>query len=261
MSRQDRHNLGAEQVTEICHRYRAGESSIVIGLRFEIPAPTICSLLRRCRITLRDPSSARRKLPLNETAFATITPESAYWSGFLIADGAVSGGTLIVRLAAKDMSHLQELRRFLGSGHKVQHIARNGWAGTPAVQLAIPSARLVADLAALGVLPRKSFTAMACPSLQHNRHFWRGVVDGDGHVGIDRRRDVPRLELVGPAGLLTQFRSFAQSLTMTNASVRPHKTIHRFQLSGRAAAAVLHHLYDTCTMALERKAQVARRIA
>lgn len=43
--------------------------------------------------------------------------------------------------------------------------------------------RLLSRLAAIGVTPGpKTLTASAPVSLAFNRHFWRGVIDGDGHV-------------------------------------------------------------------------------
>ena len=37
-----------------------------------------------------------------------------------------------------------------------------------------------------GVVPNKSFTASVSPELQNNKHFWKGMVCGDGGVSFDQ---------------------------------------------------------------------------
>jgi DNA-binding transcriptional regulator WhiA len=61
---------------------------------------------------------------VNETIFDSITEASAYWIGFLMADGNVHNakhGSPIIRLAlgAKDRDHILKFAQFTGSTHKV----------------------------------------------------------------------------------------------------------------------------------------------
>lgn len=226
----------------------------MLGHRFGIPAPDICYLLDRSRVARRSRSAAyrrlhRRRLSLNAAAFAKITAESAYWAGFLMADGCVSGNQVKLELAHRDRGHVKAFRSFLSSEHPVSTTRRYS------VRLQVGSPQLVSDLAALGVLPRKSLTAVAHPRLAVDRDFWRGVVDGDGHIGV--KRGCPELTLYGSQMLVSQFQDFVHAIVETKATVRPCENIYRFMVSGWRARSVLRHLYEGAEIALPRKAALA----
>ena len=64
-----------------------------------------------------------RTCTLNESSFDVLTEQSAYWIGFLIADGNIcyKKGIPIIALHLKDIDlpHLHKFREFVGSSHKV----------------------------------------------------------------------------------------------------------------------------------------------
>ncbi len=134
---------------------------------------------------------------------------------------------------------------FLGSEHKV------GTSKTGAATISVNSDRLVADLALHGVIPNKTHVATAA-SLQHDRHFWRGVIDGDGWLGTTLGR-YPAIHAHGSWPLMEQFATFVRSVTSSTVEARPHKSIARVALSGASAAAVIAILYDGANIALTRK--------
>ena len=55
----------------------------------------------------------------NEEAFSSYTPESAYWAGFIAADGCITGGTLKICLNYKDINHLEKFKAYVDSTHKI----------------------------------------------------------------------------------------------------------------------------------------------
>src|ERR671939_420121 len=127
----------------------------------------------------------RRKCSLNESAFEAITEESAYWLGFLIADGCItrdkrlpnSQPRLKINLAHIDLPQLHKLRNFLDFGGKISICEKY-------CSMAVSSRRIVKTLETYGVVARKSQRTAAHSLLECNRHFWRGVVDGDGGIYI-----------------------------------------------------------------------------
>src|SRR5579859_3912965 len=112
----------------------------------------------------------KRPCELNEAAFDDAGEEAMYWAGFLMADGTVFHARRtqpVIRLSLNegDAGHVESFRAFLGSTHKIGHGVREGFSESqPTASLAVASARLVEALARLGVLPRKSFTAVAAPA-------------------------------------------------------------------------------------------------
>jgi hypothetical protein len=204
----------------------------------------------------RDKRAARRALlppRANEAAFDVITPESAYWIGFLMADGCVHENMILLQLGATDYGHVQKFAAFLG-------LSRDPYMNAGKAVITCRSVRMAASLAAFGVLPRKSKTAQVV-GLENNRDFWRGVVDGDGSINFPRRlKEYPILSVCGALGLMTQFRDYASTvLSGRPIVVHPHKRIHAVSSGGTYAVGVIRNLYEGCTVSLDRKLQLAHR--
>ena len=128
------------------------------------------------------------------------------------------------------------------------------------VGISVHSSTMVDDLSTFGVVPRKSKTA-SVKILEFNPHFWRGVIDGDGCIGM-MRKEYPTLELVGSEQLCRQFSEFVKNIfPKTKANVRFHKNIYKFGVVGKAALAVINALYgDPDVTALDRKMEHAQEI-
>lgn len=254
--------LTNEQKTEMVRRYEAGESTIALGKAFGITPKAVGDNVMRRGKKMRCLSTSHRRLTLDEAAFSEINERSAYWVGFIMADGGINRNVLKVGLSDVDIAHLRKLREFLKAGHTITHRPglppKNGKAS-----FTVNSDRIVADLARFGVVPNKSHTARVIGGLEHDRHFWRGVVDGDGSVrfnGYPKFR-YPSFELVGSSAMMSQFSAFIETACPGIAlRVKPHKNIFRVTASGRTALAILDTLYSGATVALDRKAATAHEM-
>ena len=115
----------------------------------------------------------------NKRAFSEVTRESAYWIGFLAADGCVDEkGRVRVGLQRSDVSHLYKLAKFVGSTHKVQERDNR-------CDLEFSCAEMVADLSKYGIVPRKSIEFHPGPVKLYSEflpEFFRGWFDGDGTI-------------------------------------------------------------------------------
>lgn len=241
--------------------YRAGLSMAKIAEQHGVSERTVSNFLRGHGVQARTLADSHRVRSLDESVFDTVTPESAYWVGFLMADGAVTthrqGAPQIrVNLSETDREHLLKFRSFLKSSHTVSRIVLNdhrpGWENSqPQASLSVASARLSEALARFGVVPRKSKTAEVRGGLEHNRDFWRGVVDGDGSVGFSGGR--PVLQLAGSRPLMEQFLSYVQTVAETKAQVRPSGPIWAIGVTGKAAVQVIQALYEGSRVSLDRK--------
>lgn len=119
-----------------------------------------------------------------------LTPDSAYWLGFIQADGSIDlyGGAnaLKVQLAECDIAHLRLLKNDLGTSREILK-------GNPGqVVLKVNSRKMISDLLKLGIMPRKAFTH-TYPKITEPQlvsHYIRGIFDGDGCIAVRRRKGV-----------------------------------------------------------------------
>jgi hypothetical protein len=161
-----------------------------------------------------------RTCSLNESTFDVLTEGSLYWTGFLMSDGNISykKGIPIIALHLKDIDlpHLLKFRDFVGSSHKVGNYV-NKERGNASNSISFASESMANALAKYGFVPRKCFTAEIKGGIENNRHVWRGVIDGDGSLGVYVRKNlngnirrVPYLSLTGSKNLCIQLRSFLE---------------------------------------------------
>lgn len=192
---------------------------------------------------------------VDESVFSIITPESAYWIGFLMADGAITQTAphrqshIKLALHSKDKEQVQKFKEFVNSSAPLREYTTNG-GKTPVVEFQLCSQKIADDLSYYGVTKRKSLNAEV-KHLQDNRDFWRGVLDGDGWIGTPERKGV---ELVGAKPLLEQFCTWCGRFDIgpiPKATI--HKTIYRVRLPQRYVIPVLKELYQSNVVCLQRK--------
>lgn len=132
---------------------------------------------------------SRRRYNLNENVFDIInTKEKAYWLGYLYCDGGVDKHNNLT-LWSKDKDQISKFQRFLKTNRPIEKVVmkqRSGKICTYSVQT-IRSKHIVQSLARYGIIPNKTYdhsVSIYIPKGKLERHFWRGCVDGDGHVGL-----------------------------------------------------------------------------
>lgn len=203
----------------------------------------------------------RRRYSLNESVFEVVTEESAYWVGFIMADGCISrdktsdSRRLRVNLKTTDADHLRRLRSFLQYEGQVATRDNGRYCA-----LEINSARLAASLRRYGVVERKSCGASVI-HLNTNLHFWRGLIDGDGTLYLYKNM-YPALSLCGSEAILNQFADYVKTNfpLIKRLSIRECRSIKQVAVAGRSAIALTRHFYGDCSIALERKLQIANTI-
>jgi DNA-binding transcriptional regulator WhiA len=126
----------------------------------------------------------QRKYKVNEHYFDRIdTAEKAYWMGFLFADGYQNGREMVCNLQIRDKNHLKQMRKAFSSNHPISN-RTDGMT----VSLRIGSKELCAALNRMGCIQAKSLI-VKFPKLEKRlqRHFIRGVFDGDGCASMSKR--------------------------------------------------------------------------
>lgn len=260
------HRLNKEEVKRMCEQYIHGENSIILSSRYKVSPVAICNLLERRGIKRRPQNIAQKKCQLNENVFDMLTPESSYWVGFFFADGTIierSGSPeLAIVLSEKDRNHVEKFRSFLQSTHKIIHVKSNGFHnGKDCKRFCVRSNKLVNKLKGFGWKSKLQSTAVSeltfCP------HFWRGVIDGDGCIGMmsGKRSHYPRLELVGGYILMSQFIEYIHTIIPNyHGTARPHKSIFKVGLSSNTAFKIIDILYSLSHVSLDRKYNAAINI-
>lgn len=150
-----------------------------------------------------------RGLAVNHTFFSDAaqrglwSEESAWIYGWLLADGCVyrygterCAPTIHIVVQRRDRDVLEKIRRLLRSEHTISDGSSTGsWEGAGIYyrsQIAFRSREMAADLATLGIVPRKSKIAVFHdPLLQPEnrgflRHAVRGLLEGDGCLSFSK---------------------------------------------------------------------------
>lgn len=134
--------------------------------------------------------------------------------------------------------------------------------------LSFSSEIMANDLVVYGVRTRKWFVAKVKGGIESDRDTWHGAIDGDGHLGIYKRRKnngtirlVPYISLTGNLYVCHQFKAFLEHrIGMLMPNVISYKRSYFFSVSDHRAVRAIKLLYEDCAVALERKLEVAKRI-
>ena len=196
------------------------------------------------------------KHALNELAFSTYDESSAYWAGFLAADGNVRISTAGVRqirvyLGIKDYDHLSKFKSFLRSGHKIGVSEKYR-----RCSLEVSSKPLYEDLSALfNITERKSFTYKFPSQLPSGlqSHFIRGYFDGDGCIceSFSNKNSITAsytASYLGTDSFISDTRNLIlQNLSGIKTSVQPHPAsvgISLLKMNTNSAHRFLDWIYE-----------------
>jgi hypothetical protein len=157
-----------------------------------------------------------------------------------------------LRLSEVDRGHLEKFRQFLDSAHAITTSPPGNFGGyqsRPSARYAVTSRRLAGRLLEMG-----RYDGSIAPELTASRHFWRGVVDGDGSIFIPKT-GYSSISLLGSQRLLEAFLRFLTERHLSGRmTIRPHKSIHGLGTAGYLAELIIDELYRNATTALGRKA-------
>ena len=176
------------------------------------------------------------------------TEAGSWFLGLWTADGYLSRNASM-SLAMKDHDGICLAARALGLPE--ERVGLHRALGRARIRVGVKW--FLPRLTALGIAPGPKTGREHAPlGLELNRHFWRGIVDGDGWVSPARR--VIGLVTASPT-LLDQFVRFLEetigcSPTLTE---RNKGTLYQATLSGSHAAMLASILYTESTFALPRK--------
>ena len=199
----------------------------------------------------------QNEVKFNENFFQTInSEESAYWLGFLYADGAISlkDNNIEISLQSSDVKHLEKFKKSLGF-FEDKHI----YCDNIRCRFYFRNKKMKEDLIRLGCTPQKSLT-LKFPSedIVPNDYlfdFLRGYIDGDGSIMIGQNSKgeycKPRLNILGTKeflqGLLERTDWNQMSIRQTGSKA------FCIEWGGYSYIHYLHALYKNANIYLDRK--------
>ena len=207
----------------------------------------------------RGDERVKPKDPVNHDFFALTSEKPAYWAGFLYADGCIIDGNytprINIELSCVDSGHLLKFVSDVGSSAQLRY---RSMSGHNMCSISIGSDAMVRDLRRFGVIPRKTYLATPGPDVENDRHFWRGVIDGDGTIGL--HRGFPKIQLVGCGDTCKKFLQFIKNCGVyTKATVRKYdgSASSVITIAGATARDVISILYSGSVVHLDRKKELA----
>ena len=259
--------LTPQERARIVELYKSEVGAKDIAIQMNVLLKTVYRHLHKANLTL---NGRRGKIVIDCKDIFNFNEQSAYWMGFILADGYLSQyKQFFLQLAGRDADHLRKFIEFLRIERKIsirinkrankEHLSARIWFCNKA---------FTDQLNTLGICRRKQ-SRIIPDTLKDNRHFWRGVIDGDGHIG--ETNGIYRLTLVGDQTVLNSFSIFAQRqfdgikstrrpFLLNRVTKRIGESICRLQFHRQKAARLIHCLYANHSISLARKQIVADRI-
>lgn len=258
----ERNQLSEEQRKLVAAECANGRSVAAVCAMFSISRKTVDRILRAHGVSMH--TGRRPSRELNHAAFDQITPGSAYWAGFLFADGSIiddgqGAPKLALHLSQNDRAHVEKFRAFIGSTHAIT-TTKSGFGGIGA-DFKVRSQRLVDALMKLGMSWKKPDRTPA-DEISNSRDFWRGVCDADGSTWESLAGNAS-FSLCGHIPMLTAFQNFLRRSRLVNLRVGPTESgIFRLGTEGTTALVILRALYGNTdeSVALTRKLSTARKL-
>lgn len=230
--------------------YLEGSTYEVVAAKYQVSCQSVKEWVSKHHVG-RKCWESRRKYSLNEKAFSEITPESLYWAGFFAADGWVykknnNNHQIGLSLKQSDYSHLQKFKDFLNSDAPIKPKKGN------AIVFQINNSRIARDLELFGITSRKSLTYSPPEFCLNSPDFWRGMVDGDGSIGVQGGKI--RVMLCGSKDAVFGFWNWVKTFTDVKAvPFERGEGLWYFWTSCKHAQKAIQKMYENGGTSLDRK--------
>jgi hypothetical protein len=212
----------------------------------------------------------------NRTAFASPHNDDvgSYYIGVLMADGFVNTRrkcpVVELSMALCDRELVDGLNSYLGGNQKVSvrvQTKKTSAGQQDQARICFGSRDVVENLMRCGVLPRKTFTAEADNCVANDRHFWRGMIDGDGCINFSLKngRPYPRIVFGGGRRIVEQFIDFVKTVCPEHRAIAVRNKhvvggeLVSVAVAGRNAKRLAEVLYADAPVSLSRKLALARQ--
>ena len=257
--------LTQQEISEIVEMYENNISLREIEKRTSHGRPAISKMLEELGIKTTK-GNHYRKYFFNFDFFEKIDNElSAYWLGFLYADGCIlpqnkyGEQEFKIAINKKDLELLEKFKLDIKSTYPIRYDESAGEEHIQAIQ-SLRSQKTVNDLKKLGCVEKKSLILQFPTEEQVPKylihHFIRGYFDGDGSITSYQRKENHRLSyninIVGTESFIKELYNFFQIGTIFP-DKRKCNSWYLVINGNRQIETFYHKLYDDATRYMERK--------
>jgi hypothetical protein len=196
-------------------------------------------------------------------------PQDSYFLGIVTTDGHMSRsetrGKLSVELGVADRLILDHLAHWLGNGAVVRTRTRttNFSKNYTSAELVVTRTGLIDQLIDFGVPPGKKSGSVSVPSVPFSESdFWRGVIDGDGSLGITAT-DQPFISLVTQSELLAvAYKEYVLAVTKKELKTNRNRRdgVYNLSIFNEGAQELARHLYYSGCFGIARKIAKAQDV-
>lgn len=239
-----------ETINQIKNMYESGLNTPQIDKLLKLRRGASSELLRSsgCVLNHRGPKSMIE----HEDYFDVInTEDKAYFLGWIMADGNISvynnQYSLKIHIALRDKEIINKFLKAINSTNKTK--VKEGLYSSYYVSLT--SIHMCKTLISYGVLPRKSGKEVYPEIIpEHlNRHFIRGVFDGDGITDVIRKRS----GFVGSKNIITNILQILNKNEIKIIQNKKNNDIYYFLGGKKFSKHLYEFLYEDSTIYIERK--------
>lgn len=247
----------------ICQEYLAGLSAKYLTKKYKTSELRVRKILIDGNVKIRNRSEARKIYRVDESVFDNLNEHSLYWIGFLFADGCLTqtrSGTwrLSLGLQSSDRNHIEKFKDFLSATNPIEEEKRTLISEGKVYnrsRIQILSNKLGEKLTSYGLV--KNLKMNPIELLAKSKHFWRGVIDGDGSVVIHKNTNRCQIIFLGNLDLAVKYQIFVRKLIPESvANIRrcgKEGKIFSVGLDGYQAVKLARYLYEDSKVFLDRK--------
>lgn len=203
---------------KVVNMYKQGQSSSKIAEYYNVSCHTITNILEKNGVK-RDNIYYNINL-IGDYWECINTLDKAYFLGFLLTDGNISGNYIRLQLSSKDEHILYTFANKTQNGNKIYKDKRG------LVSFGVKRKKWVDDLKQYGIIPNKTYN-VKLPIVKDNMlpHLLRGIIDGDGWISSKAHQ----LGICGTEELVTEVRNiFVEKLNVYNVKIL-HTEEHLWQ--------------------------------
>lgn len=257
--------LDQKQKNFILENYREGKSINAISKELKISWETVKNYLLRENIKLEKNINQFQKEQKLDYLFEKVADEdTAYWLGFLYADGSIRSGNrneISLDLKEEDLEIIKAFHSFCNNKNKIRkHIIRRDDKEFISYVSSFSNKKVKENLIKLGCFPKKSLI-LKCPTEEQVPDiffydFVRGYFDGDGYARYDIENHKYDIVIIGTESFLNGIVKRLNLADIAKVSATDSK-IYALTIYGKNNVYnFLKNMYDNNKIALKRKKQI-----